>query len=175
MAFKSDDAMRVSTSSTGTNRIRFEGLRLGAALSALCALPCRTYRPEYTLKVSHTRKRFFQIRASELPARHNHRHPVWHARAMGNLVWKVVATGAAVGASIVARKVTDGTWKFVSGKDSPSNPEDPDIGWGEAVAFAVFSGAVVGLTRMLANRQAAAVYKRSTGSLPKEIAGRQNK
>lgn len=94
---------------------------------------------------------------------------------MGNLVWKVVATGAAIGASTVARKVTDGTWKFVSGKETPKNPEDPDIQWGEAIAFAVFSGAVVGLTRMLANRQAAALYKRSTGALPKDVAKKSGK
>ncbi|MBW8172275.1 DUF4235 domain-containing protein [Ornithinimicrobium sp. Arc0846-15] len=94
---------------------------------------------------------------------------------MGNLVWKVVAAGAAIGASTVARKVTDGTWKFVSGQETPANPEDPDIGWGEAIAFALFSGAIVGLTRMLANRQTAALYKRSTGTLPKEVAQKGGK
>jgi hypothetical protein len=88
---------------------------------------------------------------------------------MSNLVWKVMATGAAVGASIVARKLTDGTWKFVSGGDSPTNPEDPDIEWKEAIAFALLSGAIVGLTRMLANRQAAKVYQKSTGHLPKDM------
>jgi hypothetical protein len=88
---------------------------------------------------------------------------------MSNLAWKIMATGAAVGASIVARKITDGTWKFVSGGDSPENPEDPDIDWGEAIAFAVLSGAIVGLTRMLANRHAAKIYKNSTGHLPEDL------
>ncbi|MCE0485981.1 DUF4235 domain-containing protein [Ornithinimicrobium sediminis] len=92
---------------------------------------------------------------------------------MSNLVWKVMATGAAVGASIVARKLTDGTWKFVSGGDSPTNPEDPDIEWKEAVAFALLSGAIVGLTRMLANRQAARVYQKSTGHMPKDLAKKE--
>ncbi len=88
---------------------------------------------------------------------------------MGNLVWKVMAAGAAVGAGIVARKVTDGTWKFVSGGDSPTNPEDPDIDIKEAVAFALLSGAVVGLTRMMANRQATKLYQKSTGHLPQAL------
>lgn len=93
---------------------------------------------------------------------------------MSNLAWKIMATGAAVGASIVARKITDGTWRFVSGGDSPTNPEDPDIDWGEAIAFAILSGAIVGLTRMLANRNAAKIYKNSTGHLPEELAKKDN-
>lgn len=88
---------------------------------------------------------------------------------MGNLVWKVLAAAAAMGASIVARKVTDGTWRFVSGGDSPSNPEDPDIDVKEAIAFAVLSGAIVGLSRMLADRQATKLYQKSTGHLPKAL------
>lgn len=88
---------------------------------------------------------------------------------MGNLAWKLLATGAALAASVVARKLTDGTWKFVSGGDSPENPEDPDIDVKEAIAFAVLSGAIVGLSRMLANRQAAKLYQKSTGHLPKAL------
>lgn len=89
---------------------------------------------------------------------------------MGNVIWKLLSLGAAVGASVVARKITDGTWKFVSGGDSPTNPEDPDIEWKEAVAFALLSGAIVGLSRMLANRQATRLYTKSTGHLPPSVA-----
>ena len=94
---------------------------------------------------------------------------------MGNLVWKIMAAGAAVAASVVARKLTDGTWKFVSGGDSPSNPEDPDIDIKEAVAFAVLSGAIVGLSRLVANRQATKLYQKSTGHLPKALADAKSK
>ncbi len=93
---------------------------------------------------------------------------------MGNVMWKLISVGAAFGASVVARKLTDGTWKFVSGGDSPTNPEDPDIEWKEAVAFALLSGAIVGLSRMLANRQAAQVYKKSTGHLPPALAKKES-
>ena len=85
-----------------------------------------------------------------------------------------MAAGAAVGAGIVARKVTDGTWKFVSGGDSPKNPEDPDIDIKEAVAFALLSGAIVGLTRMVANRQATKLYQKSTGHLPQVLEDARN-
>ncbi len=88
---------------------------------------------------------------------------------MGDLIWKVMTTGAAVGAGIIATKVTDQTWKFVTGGDSPTNPEDPDIKAKEAIAFALVSGAVIGLSRMLANRQAAQIYKKTTGHLPRQL------
>ncbi|WP_109471084.1 DUF4235 domain-containing protein [Ornithinimicrobium cavernae] len=93
---------------------------------------------------------------------------------MGNLVWKLMATGAAIGAGVIARKLTDGTWKFVSGGDSPKNPDDPDIDIKEAIAFALLSGAIVGLSRMIANRQATKLYAKSTGHLPKALLDAKN-
>lgn len=88
---------------------------------------------------------------------------------MGNVMWKVMAMGSAVGASIVARKVADGSWRFIRGDDPPKNPEDPDDDWKEAILFAILSGAVVGLSRTIARRQAANLYKRSAGHLPQEL------
>ncbi len=88
---------------------------------------------------------------------------------MGDLVYKVMSVAAAIGASKVARSATDGSWKFIRGEESPKNPEDPDNDWIEAVMFAVLSGAIVGLARMLASRQTAAVFKKSAGRLPKDL------
>ena len=93
---------------------------------------------------------------------------------MGNLVAKLLTTVAALGAAFVARKMTDGTWKFVTGKDSPQNPEDPDIDMKEAVAFAVLSGVIMGLARMLANRQATKVMAKGQGKSSKQLADKIN-
>ena len=84
-------------------------------------------------------------------------------------MWKVMAMGSAIGASVVARKVTDGSWKFIRGEEPPKNPEDPDADWMEAIFFALLSGAIVGLSRMIASRQAASIYKKSSGHLPKDM------
>lgn len=89
---------------------------------------------------------------------------------MGNLVAKLATTAAAIGASLVARKLTDGTWKFVTGKPSPSNPEDPEIDLKEAIAFAVVSGVFVGLVRMLANRQTTRVLGKAQGKPSEQVA-----
>ena len=93
---------------------------------------------------------------------------------MGNIVAKLLTTGAVIAASTIARKATNGTWKFVTGNDSPTNPEDPDIDFKEAVAFAVLSGALVGLARMLANRESTKVIAKASGKSPKRVADEMN-
>lgn len=88
---------------------------------------------------------------------------------MGEKLWSLATTGAAIGSGVFAKKITEKTWTFVTGSSSPSNPEDPDIDWGEAIAFALLSGAVVQLLRMLVNRQSTKAFKKSKGRLPKSV------
>ena len=88
---------------------------------------------------------------------------------MGALVWKVLGTGAAVGAAVVARKLLTRGWTAATGKEPPANPEDPEVSWQEAVGWAVVSGAVIEVTRLLATRKAAAYYAKSAGHPPKAL------
>jgi hypothetical protein len=88
---------------------------------------------------------------------------------VGSLVWKVLGTGGAILAGIVARKVTWTGWKVATGNEPPANPEDPEVEWKEALGFAVFSGAVVGLARLLTTKKAADFYTKSAGHLPKDL------
>jgi hypothetical protein len=88
---------------------------------------------------------------------------------VGALVWKVLGTSAAVGAAVVARKLLTSGWMAATGKEPPENPEDPEVSWQEAVGWAVVSGAVVEVSRLLATRQAAAYYARSAGHPPRAL------
>ena len=87
----------------------------------------------------------------------------------GKLVFRLLTIVATVVAATVARKAVTGTWKLAAGDEPPANPEDPRVSWKEAVTFAVVSGAVMGLARMLASRQAAAWFRKSTGHLPPDL------
>ena len=49
------------------------------------------------------------------------------------------------------------------------NPEDPEVTWKEAIGWAVASGAIVGVARLLATRKAAAYYRKSAGHEPKGL------
>ncbi|MBK6870214.1 MAG: DUF4235 domain-containing protein [Kineosporiaceae bacterium] len=89
---------------------------------------------------------------------------------MGSLVWKVLGTGAAVLAASLAEKGITTAWRAATGEEPPVNPEDPDTHWGEAISWAVLSGAAIGVARLVATRRAAAYYRESSGSLPKGLA-----
>jgi transposase len=82
------------------------------------------------------------------------------------VLWRVVGTGSAVLAATAAQKVLSMAWRAATGDDPPTIPEDPDTEWKDAVAWALLSGAVIGLARLFATRRAAIYYRRSTGELP---------
>lgn len=88
---------------------------------------------------------------------------------MGAKSWKVMGTGGAVLAGVAAKKVLGAGWKAATGNAPPANPEHPDTSWAEALTWAVVSGALIGVARMLAARKAAGYYRRSTGHLPPEM------
>ncbi len=84
-------------------------------------------------------------------------------------VWTAFSLVATLGAAALAKKALDTGWRVTTGKRPPENPADPEVDIAEAVAWAVVSGMVVGLARMLANRRATSYYLRSTGHLPGQL------
>ena len=90
--------------------------------------------------------------------------------AQEKLLWKVAGGLTAAVAAIAAKKAVDLAWRAATGgKEPPANPEDPETTWGEAVAWALLSGTAIGMARLLAQRSAAKMWIRRTGSLPPGI------
>jgi len=87
----------------------------------------------------------------------------------GSKVFSAFSLAAALGAAALAKQALTTTWRATTGKNPPANPADPDVRIGEAVAWAVVSGTMVGLARMLASRKAASYYAKSTGHLPPQL------
>lgn len=83
---------------------------------------------------------------------------------MGKLAWKVLATGSAVLAGVVATKLADELWKTV-GQDK-IDPNDPDSPIWQAVLYAALTGLAVGAAKTFATRKAAAYYEHSAGHPP---------
>lgn len=83
--------------------------------------------------------------------------------------WSAMSLGAALGSATVAKKALNGGWKKATGKEPPANPADPDVDLWEAILWAAVSGTFVAVVKMLASRQAAKYYVRSTGHLPPEL------
>jgi hypothetical protein len=88
---------------------------------------------------------------------------------MGALVWKVLDTGAVLGADVISRKLVTRGWTAAMGRKPPTNPADPNVSWPRAFGWAVASGAVVGVARLLATRKAAEYYTKSAGHPPKAL------
>ncbi|MBS42082.1 MAG: hypothetical protein CMH83_02660 [Nocardioides sp.] len=84
-------------------------------------------------------------------------------------VWTVFALVSSLAGAAVAKKALTTGWKAATGKEPPANPADPDVAMREAVAWAVASGTLVGLSRMVAQRRAASYFARSTGHLPPSL------
>ena len=60
-------------------------------------------------------------------------------------------------AAAVARKVVNIVWVAATGREVPSDPNDPKVSTREAVAFAVASAATVGTAKVLVARKANAL------------------
>ena len=80
--------------------------------------------------------------------------------------WSVMEKGSGIGAAIVARKALSTGWAKAARRKPPENPADPDVQLGEALAWAIATGAAVSVARMLAMRGAARYYTKSAGHLP---------
>lgn len=88
---------------------------------------------------------------------------------MAGTLWKLTGTGAAVVAGIATRKGLTTSWVAATGKEPPVNPEDPEVQWREAVAWAVLSGAAIGVARLLVARKLAQVWTQKSGSRPEDL------
>jgi Protein of unknown function (DUF4235) len=86
--------------------------------------------------------------------------------ANASIGWRLLGGVSAVLAGIAARKALVAGWRKITGNNPPANPAAPGTDWREAVPYAVASGALMGLARMVATRKAASYYRKSTGHLP---------
>src|SRR5436309_15659952 len=84
----------------------------------------------------------------------------------GGIGYKAMAMLATVVVALLARKTLAFAWRTATGKEPPANPEHPEVTWPEAATWAVVSGAVVGLARLVAQKKVASTWHRSTGALP---------
>jgi Protein of unknown function (DUF4235) len=84
----------------------------------------------------------------------------------GSRLWKIFGLVSAAVATVATHKVLETGWRAATGTTPPKNPEHPDVTFGEALGWAIASGATMGVARMLATRRAADYWRRSTGRLP---------
>jgi hypothetical protein len=79
----------------------------------------------------------------------------------GKTGYKLLAMIASLLGALVARRLLSTVWKLARGKEPPANPEHPTVTWPEAVSWAVLSGAVVGVARLIAQKKVADSFHRA--------------
>lgn len=85
-------------------------------------------------------------------------------------IWNGLASGAAIGAVVLTKPVIERGWRLVVGSDPPGNPAHEDVAWRDALLWAVVTGAVVGLVRLVAQRSAAGAWQKVRGRYPPSLA-----
>jgi hypothetical protein len=80
-----------------------------------------------------------------------------------------IASGlATMSAAFVAHRLLKFAWTKVTGKEPPTNPEDPRVALAEALGWSVLVGVTIGAVRVLAVR---AVSRKTPGRADREPAG----
>jgi hypothetical protein len=71
-----------------------------------------------------------------------------------NVDRKIVTAVAAILAGMAANRILSSSWTAATGRPAPTDAEHPDTDLKEAILFAVVSGAIVALARLVAVRGA---------------------
>jgi hypothetical protein len=69
-----------------------------------------------------------------------------------NFFLKVLGTAVSIGAGLLASKIVDVVWKKTTGKDSPKSDVDMENSLRSTLVFAVVSGTVSAVIRVLSQR-----------------------
>lgn len=65
---------------------------------------------------------------------------------------KILVTGAALIGAMAIRKLMEKSWVNITREDPPKNPKDREVSWKKAIIWAVSTGAIVGLTKLVMRR-----------------------
>jgi hypothetical protein len=82
------------------------------------------------------------------------------------LAWKAVGAASGFAAGALTRKVLTAAWQRKTGEAPPANPASPRTTWLQALTWAATSGIALAISRLVAQRGAAEVWRARTGSYP---------
>lgn len=78
----------------------------------------------------------------------------------------MVALGAAIAATFLARNALQASWKVALNREPPKNPTSSEVDWKDALLWGAVSGACVGMVRIASRRASSSLYRnlKSTSS-----------
>jgi len=78
----------------------------------------------------------------------------------GTTAENFLALGAALAATVLARRTLQAGWEKTFDRQPPKNPTSPGVTWGDALLWGAASGALVGLVRIASRRASFKAYRR---------------
>lgn len=88
---------------------------------------------------------------------------------MQAMMWKAVATLAALVAGTATRQLMQTVWQRTARREPPTNPASPKTTWPEAIGWAAASGVAIAVGRLVAQRGVAGAWKAAAGSYPEGL------
>lgn len=82
------------------------------------------------------------------------------------IVWVAFFGVTSAVTAIAARRALEGGWRFLTGSEPPTDPNNPDTPWPHAFGWALGSILALEGTRLLVTRRAARYWRDRTGELP---------
>lgn len=84
-------------------------------------------------------------------------------------VWSVVALASGALAGVVIRQALTAGWEMVQDEEPPENPAARRVDWGSALAWTVATSVAMGVGQLIAQRGAAAGWKKARGHYPEGL------
>jgi hypothetical protein len=91
----------------------------------------------------------------------------------GKVGHKIMASVAAAGSAVIARKALTAGWRKLTGKEPPEEPTNPDTRLAEAAGWAAASAGVIAAAQVMARRKVAATWRSASGELPPGLTDNQ--
>ena len=81
-------------------------------------------------------------------------------------MWRAVAFASGTLAAAGVRRAAVGAWRTTQHEDPPENPVARDVGWRNALIWAMAVAVGAAVARVVAQRGAAAAWEAATGDPP---------
>jgi hypothetical protein len=83
--------------------------------------------------------------------------------------WRLVAMASGALAGLAVRQALDQGWRFLQREDPPENPAARSVGWAQALAWTVATSVAMGVGQLVAERGAAAGWRKARGRYPEGL------
>jgi hypothetical protein len=83
--------------------------------------------------------------------------------------WQLVAMATGALAGLAVRQALQKGWHMIRDESPPENPAARRVGWGQALAWTVATSVAMGVGQLVAERGAAAGWRKVRGRYPKGL------